>query len=290
MDLAGNSPAIPIVEDFIMRLNHLLLALLFLTGQALAHGSLHSQIQDLTATMQREGKSAKLLVMRGRLRMEHGNHKSATQDFLSALKLNPGERSAYYYLAEQAFNQKRLAAARRHAEKFLEMLKGEPGAIVRGRTLYGQILLAQGQYRAAEASFRIAVDQADEPSPEHYLYLAEAQGKAGAVAEALSSLDEGMARLGMLYVLQNKSISLDIEAKAWDDALRRLDAMIMRGQGLPELYLRKANILLAAERQSAAQEAVLEGLASIDQVPAVRRETPAMKQVQAERLALQSER
>ncbi len=269
-----------------MQFNRVLFALLFFTGQALAHGSLHSQIQDLSATMRREGKSAPLLVQRGRLQLEHGNNKSATQDFFAALKLNPGERSAYYYLAEQAFNQKKIPDARRYAEKFLTMLKGEPGAIVRGQNLYGQILLAQGQYRAAAASFRIAVDQAAEPSPEHYLHLAEAHSKAGATAEALSSLDEGMQKLGMLTVLQNKSISLNIEAKAWDDALKRLDAMIMQGQGLPELYLRKAKILVAAERQLTAHEAVQQGLASIEQVPAARRETPAMKQLRTELLAL----
>lgn len=272
-----------------MRCNRVLSALLLFTGQALAHGSLHSQIQDLNATMQREGKSAKLLVMRGRLHMEHGNNKSANQDFLLALKLNPGERSAYYYLAEQALKQKRLPDARRNAEKFLAMLKDEPGAIVRGQSLYGQILLAQGQSRAAGKAFRIAVDQAVEPSPEHYLHLADAQSKAGAIVAALATLDEGMQRLGVLNVLQNKAISLNIESKAWDDALIRLDALILQGQGLPELYLRKAKILLAAERQPTAREAAQDGLASIDQIPAVRRETPAMKQLQAELLALQSE-
>ncbi|MGW8392277.1 tetratricopeptide repeat protein [Pseudoduganella sp. HUAS MS19] len=270
-----------------MQFNQLLFALFFFTGQALAHGSLHHQIQDLTKTMLREGKSSKLLVKRGRLHMEHGNNKSASQDFLLALKLNPEERSAYYYLSEQAFHQKKLPDARRYAEKFLATLKGEPGAIVRGQSLYGQILLAQGQYRAAEASFRTAVDQAAEPSPEHYLHLADAQSKAGATVQALASLDEGMQKLGMLNVLQNKSISLNVESQAWDDALKRLDAMIRQGQGLPELYLRKARVLLAADRQYAAQEAVREGLTSIDQIPNARRETPAMKQVQTELIALQ---
>jgi tetratricopeptide (TPR) repeat protein len=271
-----------------MHFNRVLFALLFFTGQALAHGSLHSQIQDLSATMRREGKSAPLLVKRGRLQMEHGNNKSATQDFLSALRLNPEERSAHYYLAEQAFNQKKFPDAQRHAEKFLAMLKGEPGAIVRGQSLYGQILLAQGQYRAAATSFRIAVDQAAEPSPEHYLHLAEAHSKAGATAEALASLDEGMQKLGMLSVLQNKSISLNIESKAWDEALTRLDAMIVQGQGLPELYLRKAKISITAQRKPTAQEAVQAGLASIEQIPPARRETPAMKQLRTELLALQS--
>ncbi len=290
MDMAGTAPPFLFVEDPIMRLNRLLLALLLFSGQALAHGSLHSQIQDLNATMQREGKSAKLLVMRGRLHMEHGHHRSATKDFLLALKLDPGERSAYYYLAEQAFKLNRLPDARRNVEKFLATLNGEPGAIVRGQSLYGQILLAQGQFGAAATSFRTAVNQAAEPSPEHYLQLADAQSKAGARTEAHSSLDEGMQRLGMLYVLQNKSLSLDIEAKAWDDALGRLDAMIAQGQGLPELYLRKAKLLLAADRPAAAQEAVHDGLASIGQIPAARRETPAMRQMQAEYLALQFER
>ncbi len=273
-----------------MQFNKVLFALLFFTGQALAHGSLHNQIQELTATMQREGKSAPLLVKRGRLHMEHGDNKSATQDFLLALKLNPGERSAYYYLAEHAFNQKKLPEARRYGEKFLTMLNGEPGAIVRGQSLYGQILLAQGQYRAAATSFRSAVDQAAEPLPELYLLLADAQSKAGDTAEALASLDEGMHKLGMLNVLQNQSISLDIEAKAWDDALNRLDALISQGQGLPELYLRKARVLHAADRRTAAQKAVHEGLASIEQIPAVRRETPAMKQLQAKLLEMQSAR
>ncbi|HEU4776743.1 MAG TPA: tetratricopeptide repeat protein [Telluria sp.] len=273
-----------------MQINRLLFALLLFTGQALAHGSLHGQIQDLSATMRREGKSAPLLVQRGRLQMEHGDNKSATRDFLAALKRNPEERSAYYYLAEQAFQQQRLADARRYAERFLGMLKGEAGAIVRGQSLYGQILLAQGQYRAAAASFRIAVDQAAEPAPEHYLRLAEAQSKAGATADALSSLDEGMQKLGMLAVLQNKAIDLNIASAAWDAALKRLDALITQGQGLPELYLRKARILLAAERQPTAQEAVQEGLASIDQIPAARRDTAAMKQLRSELLALQAER
>lgn len=271
-----------------MQFNRMLFALLFVTGQALAHGSLHSQIQDLSTTMRREGKSAPLLVQRGRLQMEHGNNKAARQDFLLALKLKPEERSAYYYLAEQAFHQNTLPDGRRYAEKFLAMLKGEPGAIVRGQTLYGRILLAQGQHRAAATAFRIAVDQAAEPSPEHYLYLADAQSRAGAAPEALASLDEGMHKLGRLAVLQNKSISLNIASSAWDEALKRLDAMILQGQGLPELYLRKANVLRAAERQAAAQEAVREGLASIEQIPAARRETAAMQQLRADLLALQS--
>jgi predicted Zn-dependent protease len=271
-----------------MQCNRALFILFFVAGQALAHGALHDQIQDLTTTMRREGKSAPLLVQRGRLQIEHGHNRSATQDFLLALKLNPGERSAYYYLAEQSFNQRRFPEARRHAEKFLAMLNGEPGAIVRGQSLYGQILLALGQYRAAATAFRIAVDQAAEPSPEHYLHLADAQSKAGAPAEALSSLDEGMQKLGMLTVLQNQSISLNIQAKAWDDALKRLDALIMQGQGLPELYLRKARVSLVADRQPTAQEAVQAGLASIDQIPAARRETPAMRQLRTELLAMQS--
>ncbi|WP_028101296.1 tetratricopeptide repeat protein [Pseudoduganella violaceinigra] len=273
-----------------MQFKHLLFALFFFCGQALAHGSLHSQIQELTRTMQREGKSAKLLVQRGRLQMEHGADKSATQDFLLALKLDPNERSAHYYLAEQAFNQKKLHDARRHAEKFLAMLNGEPGAVERGQSLYGQILFEQRQYRAAAAAFRLAVEQAAEPSPEHYLLLAEAQSSAGANVEALSSLDDGMQKLGMLNVLQDKAISLNIESKAWDEALNRLDALIVRGQGLPELYLRKARILLAAGRQPSAQEAVQVGLASLDQITVARRETPAMRQLHAELIALQTER
>jgi predicted Zn-dependent protease len=271
-----------------MQFNRLLFALLFVTGQALAHGSLHDQIHDLTATMRREGHSAPLLVQRGRLHMEHGNNKSATRDFLAALKRNPGERTAHYYLAEQAFNQQRWPDARRHAERFLAMLKGEPGAIMRGQSLYGQILLAQGQYGAAATAFRSALDQAAEPLPEHYLHLADAQDKAGATAQALASLDEGMRKLGMLSVLQNKAIGLSIASQAWDDALQRLDAMIMQGQGLPELYLRKATVLRAAERQAAAQETVQAGLASIDQIPPARRETAAMQQLRAELLAMQS--
>jgi len=273
-----------------MQFTRVFFALLLLSGQAQAHGSLHGQIQDLTTTMRREGKSAPLLVKRGRLQMEHGDNKSATQDFLSALKLNPEERSAYYYLAEQAFNQNKLPDAARYAEQFLAMLKGEPGAIVRGQNLHGQILLAQGEYRPATMAFRIALDQAAEPSPELYLHLADAQSKAGATAEALASLDEGMRKLGALNVLQNQSISLNIASKAWDEALRRLDAMIAQGQGLPELYLRKAKVLLAADRQPTAQGAVQEGLASIDQIPAARRDTAAMQQLRAELLALRSER
>ena len=181
--------------------------------------------------------------------------------------MEPRERSAYYYLAEQAFIQNNVPAARRYAEKFLMMLKGEPGAIVRGQSLYGQILMGQGQYRAAETAFRIAVDQAAEPSPEHYLHLADAQSRAGATDTAHASLEEGMRELGMLTVLQNKSISLDIESKAWDAALQRLDAMIVQGQGLPELHLRKARVLLAAERQPTAHAVAHEGLALLDQIP-----------------------
>lgn len=52
--MAGKTSAISFVEDSIMQFNHLLFSLLFCTGQALAHGSLHNQIQDLTKTMQRE--------------------------------------------------------------------------------------------------------------------------------------------------------------------------------------------------------------------------------------------
>lgn len=257
----------------------LLVAVLLLALPLLsfAHGVVHGQIEDLDHRISHQPENAELYIKRGRLYQELGHNDDAARDFQAALRLDVKARAVHYHLAELALKRNATNEALKHIETFITSLDGEAGGMMRGHRLLGYIHQARNNYAAAARAFEVAIGHAESPPPEFYLELADAHAKRGldGQQDALSALDAGIARLGPLAVLQDRAIEYAIQAARYEDALRRLDALIEHKQRLPELYLRRGSLLQRMGHQDVAIESFRLALQHIDQLPLARQKAAA---------------
>lgn len=261
------------------------LAVLLAAQLAWAHGAIHERIKTLDARIAKEPDNAGLYLQRGRLLLEDRHFESAVRDFRSALRIDPQLRAAHYFQGEALLGSGNAAGAEREARAFLAGLGAEDrGGLMRGYRLFGQSLLEQGRTLDAAGAFRTALGHAPEPDPAHYRECAAAYAAAGPGHRetALGVLDEGIARLGPLSVLQEMAVDLELQAGRPDGAVRRLDALIAQGQGRERWLQRKGEILLHAARTAEARQAFEAALSAIEALPSARRNTRALRELERE--------
>jgi predicted Zn-dependent protease len=263
----------------------LLLALLLTAQLAWAHGAVHEQIESLDARIARKPDNAELYLQRGRLFLEDRHFDEAVEDFRRGLQIDPQLRAAHYFLGDALLRSGDAAGGEREARAFLAALGAEDrGGLMRGYRLLGQSLLEQGRSVDAAGAFRTALGHAPEPDPAHYRECAAAYLAAGPAQRetALEILDEGLVRLGPLPALQEMAIEIELQAGRPDGAVKRLDALIARGQGR-ELWLqRKGEVLLQSGRRGEARQAFDAALAAIEALPSTRRNTRALRELERE--------
>jgi predicted negative regulator of RcsB-dependent stress response len=103
----------------------------------------------------------------------------------------------------------------------------------------------------------------------------------GHVAEALRSLDEGVAELGPVVTLQLLAIELELRRKTYDAALARLDAVAAQSPRKETWLERRGQILASAGRAAEAGEAFVAALAAVEALPPPRRRVRAVIELEA---------
>lgn len=99
----------------------------------------------------------------------------------------------------------------------------------------------------------------------------------GDAESAISILDQGLAKLGVLTGLHHEAIRLEVGLKRYDSALRRIDALTTRFRPSVELSLRRAEILEQAGRYQDAATACDSALALLDLLPVKSKNSPDFK-------------
>lgn len=124
------------------------------------------------------------------------------------------------------------------------------------------------------------LDLAPKPLPGDVLicaaWLAE-RARPGDADAALTILDQGLAKLGVLTGLHQKAIGIELELGRHDAALRRLDSLAARYRPSVELSLQRASILEQAGRPAEAAAACDDALALLDAVPSERKQGDAYR-------------
>lgn len=258
------------------------LACLALPAALLAHLGLDEQIAHLSARLEGEPRNAALLLRRGELHRAHGDWTAAADDFRRALALDPALDAVHL-----AFGRLRLEAREpEHAladfDRFLLARPEHPDAL----RLRGKALALLDRPLEAAASFGRAIAAgltSGRLDPAIYLERSEALQTAGAAhfQEALTGLDEGIARLGAPPSLVLAAAGLEERLGRIDAAVARLDRAA-RGSRRPERWrLRQGEILERADRAGAARRAYEQALSPPAALPESGRRTRASDEVEA---------
>ena len=244
----------------------LLLALLSATLLS-AHPDIEEALTRLSARLAASPRDAALYLERGELYAQHEDWPSAEANYLRAAELDPR-------LPRLALARGALALATGHPDEACTWLEhalaaapADPAALVlraRARAKLGDRSAAVADYSAA---FRVLAS----PAPELFL---ERAALFASPADALRSLDEGIARLGPVMSLHLRALDLEVSLSRLAAALARLDGLAAASER-PELWLkRRGDILTAAGRTSDARAAYAAALAALATRPAWLAESP----------------
>lgn len=242
----------------------------------LAHGDIAEHIQIMTDQYQLQ-PSAELLVRRARAYIDQNNPRAARKDLQRALDLEPQRHEAWYWLASAELKLGQPARALEAIEKFLGAADSDT-ARASGLVIKGDALLAAGDPLAAAETYAGALRLEPDANPEHVLKAVDAfhAAKSG---RWRSELDEGLRRLGPLVSLQERGYQYDMADGDYESALRRVGQMLASGLRRPQLLYKQALTYKALQRPEAARASLQAALHELEQLPAVRREIPALQQL-----------
>jgi len=249
-----------------------------LPSMGLAHGDLHEQIAQVTASLQKSPGNAELLFKRAELYRAHMDWREAEADYDALEKLAPELDAVHLGRGKLLLATGRFEPAEVALDRFLAAHPEH----VEGLVTRARVRAKQRDYRAAAADFATAIRLSAQPEPEHYLESAQALEAAGGehIAEALRVLDEGLTKLGSLPTLGFQAIDFEVKRGAYDAALARLERL-SAGARRKEMWLeRRGDILAKAGRLNEAQQAFHQAREAIAALPNHLRTTKAMLELE----------
>ena len=269
-----------------MRFLFLLLALLCDMAEVSlwAHGDLHDQIAAVSSEIGIHPTSL-LFVKRAELYRLHGEPESALVDCKKAAFLPSAPPLLYFVQGKTYFDLKRYSEAKLAFDRFIDANPGAGEAYVfRARTD-----AQMNDWASAEINYSNALQILTAPQPDYYVERAQAQKQQKKVIEAIAGLNDGIQRLGSIPQLELPAIDLEIELKRFDSALRRVDKLASQSPRKEAWLVRKAEILVTADRRSDAENVLNEALKQIELLPAGRRQSSSAieTKVRSELLHLQ---
>jgi tetratricopeptide (TPR) repeat protein len=247
-----------------------------------AHGATDEQIFALTLRIRNDPRNAGLFLKRGDLYSEHGNWNSALDDYDRAAQLDPSLVVVDLARGRALLNAGRFGEARTAFDRFLA---SEP-IHAEARVLRARALAQLGQWDASVVDYTKAIDylaRLGAPNPDYYLERAQASASRGLnhIPDALDGLEDGIATLGPLAVLQLYAIELELKLGHTDAALARLNALVALTSRRESLLARLGEILELAGRTDAARAAYEQAVSAIHALSPRHRTTRATLELEA---------
>jgi predicted Zn-dependent protease len=221
---------------------------------------------------------ALLFYKRGELYRAHHEYAHALGDYAQAELLDPGIELIYLSRGRVFYESGRFPDAYRALTQFLQMAPGHADALL----LRARTRIRLGQLNAAELDFAESQANSKDPSPQLYLERAANLSQSAKAGAALAVLDQGLARFGPLAALDDAALTIELRAKRWPQALRRVDAMLSRSEHKEQLLARKAQILEAAGDKAAAREVRQAALLQIAGLPETKRKLESTRKLTQE--------
>lgn len=228
---------------------------------AFAHGALHDRIALASKRIAEHPKDASLYLRRAELYSEHGTLKAAQADLDRARALEPTLSEIELVRARVLLHENLLAQALEAIDSYLARDPRLPDA----HRVRAEILFRTKRFADAEAELTTYLSSADSVQPDDYLRRAEAAAAQGRthLPRAVAALDEGLRRLGAAESLEERALELSRQSGDTEDALRRLDGLMVRAKHKERWLALRGDVLVEAKRHAdalAAYEACLQAI------------------------------
>jgi tetratricopeptide (TPR) repeat protein len=255
-----------------------LVAFLLLTIQNLhGHGDLEVRIAELSGRILTNSSNAQLFLERGELHRLHQDWPAATADFDRAASLDSKLAAVGVARARLLVDSGHPHEAREAYDVYLAQATNDGVALIER----ARVRVKLEELEGALTDYTRGIDLLPEPLPEYYVERAELLVHCGKPDQAVTGLDEGIRRLGIIVTLQTKAIELELSRTNLDAALRRLETIRVRANR-QELWLeREGQILRQAGRGAEAQAAFEAALQAVAKLPARLQTTPQMENLKA---------
>jgi tetratricopeptide (TPR) repeat protein len=230
-----------------------LLALLLPTALALAHGTFHDRLANLTAKLSAQPDDSTLRYQLAALYCEHEQPTEALAE-LARIEASDaaGNQLPIDYLRGMCL---RLAGRFAEALAALDQYIAAHPTNSAAHLQRARVQIALGQPAAALADYRTALRLAERPEPDLVQECADALAQAGLTDEAVRVLDAALLQLGAVPSLALRALDLEARSGRYDSALSRID-VLQQTAPRPEPWMAKRATLLAqAGRKEAARQA-----------------------------------
>lgn len=249
-----------------------------------AHADILERIAELDRQVAARPDSRSLYLRRGELHRLHGDWLAALGDYERATNLASGqatvESDVEFYKGRTWLEANQPDLALSLLDRFLKREPGHVGALLaRSRSL----ARLKKPLAAVEDLTRV-IELVDAPSPELYLERSRLLVSKGVnrVDEGLRGVDEGIARLGPMVTLVQFAVEAEQQRGRHRSALERLRGLPDGVRTKPRWLALRGDLLAAGGQVPAAQAAFADALSSIVNLPATRRQTRAMAELEAE--------
>lgn len=221
------------------------------SGAVIAHPSHHHQVERLSVAITQQPASQDLYIERGIAYSSGGEFEQALADFKHAETLGDPRRVAF----DLGVLFYRMGQADRAIDYFNSCLENNnqhiPALEYRAR-----VLRDAGHIEAAISDFLALFSQQSQPNPGHYISAAQLMvaSKQFSIDGALTLLDQGLARLGLIPQLQDYAIELELNRGNILQAIDRHRTLEPSMGNSPEWQTAMGKYLSAAGREQQAQD------------------------------------
>jgi tetratricopeptide (TPR) repeat protein len=243
-------------------------------GAVRAHPEIEEALARLNTQITAAPAEADLYVQRGELYARHEEWIMAEANYLRAAELAPAHPRLDFARGALELATHRPDAARAHLDAALGRTPRDPEALV----LRARAHLALNDRDLALADFNAALALIATPPPELFLERAALL----APAEAIRSLDEGIARLGPAITLQLRALALEESLGRIDEAVARLNRVAEQSERKEAWFKLRGDLLTRAGRTKEARAAYVAAVAAIAALPEWLRQSPDTLRLAAE--------
>jgi tetratricopeptide (TPR) repeat protein len=247
----------------------------FCAATSEAHLEIEAALTRLNGLIAASPAEASLYLERGELYAKHEDWITAEANYLRAAELAPNLPRLELLRGSLALATGALLQARDHFDRALELNPRDAEALIFRSRTRARLNDRTGAVADLDAGLQLVAN----PRPELFL---ERASLLATPAEAIRSLDAGMARIGPAYTLQSRALELEEAHGLIDAALARLTSIAAQSERKEMWLKRRGDLLARAGRVREARTAYAEALAAIAMLPKWLRESPDTAELIAE--------
>jgi tetratricopeptide (TPR) repeat protein len=244
----------------------------------MTHGSVHDRIREITAAIAQYPDSTHLYMERGDLFLQHEDFDSARTDFEVCLRKGLNNARVWLGMSKSVFHLEFSDNALYYVDLALIENPHSPAAL----EWRGFVLQSKGQWCAAADTYERLIGLEPLASPALFIDASRAWVEceaSDAEAKAIQILRDGISRLGRLHALDKELVRVYLQYQRYADALLIQSHIIQQWTVKTKPYYERAEIYLLMGDDDAAREDLHQALIALDQLPAHKSNTHAMKEM-----------